>query len=238
MRAPLTVLLTLTATSLIAATPAQAACPGENDPVTSANIAASEATMVCMVNEFRAGSGRQALVVDSRLTNAARAHSESMVRNNFFDHSADGSLLSRYVAAGYPARAEMGENIGKAEGAATPRNLFDEFLTSSAHVANMLDPAWRAIGVGFVVGPVPGQNPRPDGVTLTQAFGSVLGDGSSVSGSGSGGSSGACDQIPSLEAKVAHLKDRVATSHGSKLKKAKKKLGRAKRALRNARAFC
>jgi uncharacterized protein YkwD len=234
MRSLLTALPAVTAAFLMAASPAQAACSGETDFVTSANLAAADSTMVCMVNEFRASSGRGALTVDSRLANAARTHSQNMVAGNFFNHTGDGNLFDRFTAAGYPASAEMGENIGKEEGASTPRSVFDEFLTSSAHVANMLDPAWRAIGVGFVVGPVPGQTPRPDGVIVTQTFGSVLGDGSS---GGGGGAGGGCD-LSSLEAKVAKLKQRKADAKGSERKRIKKKLKRAKQALRDARANC
>ena len=225
----LAVSLALTVSLLAVAPAANAACSGEFDVVTSSNIGVAEATMVCLVNEYRENNGRSALTVDSRLSAAARAHSEDMVARNFFDHIAPGGSdpRSRIVGAGYPSDASVGENIGTETGPGTPRSLFDGFRSSPPHNANMLKGDWRAIGVGFAVGAATLGN---SGATVTQTFGSADGDGSAGSDT--------CTRVAALQAKVDRLKRRIRNSSGSKRKKARKALKRVKAKLRAARAEC
>lgn len=214
---------------LAGAAPAHAACSGENDVVTSSNIQGAEAAMICLVNEYRQGKGRSTLTADSRLSAAARAHSEDMVARNFFDHkNPDGvDPPQRIFAAGYPSNTAVGENIGADSGPATPKSLFDGFKTSPLHDENMLDGDWRAIGAGFAM---PAATLGNAGATVTQTFGSAEGDGSAGSDT--------CARVVGLQAKVDRLTEKVKNSSGSKRKQAKKALKKAKKKLKEARAAC
>lgn len=234
-RRSLALAVALTASVLASAPVANAACSGENEVVTNSNLAASEAAMVCLVNEYRQSNGRSSLAVDSRLTAAARAHSQDMVARNFFSHDTPEGLdpFTRIVAAGYPSNASTGENIGLETGAATPKSLFEGFRASSPHDQNMLSGDWRDIGVGFAV-PVPPSYGN-SGSTVTQTFGGGGGDGGD--GVGDGGS-GACPRVVTLQARVVALKQRVNESSGDQRKKAKRALKKVKQKLRAARAAC
>jgi uncharacterized protein YkwD len=105
------------------------------------------AEVVRLVNLARATAGCGALRVDSRLTTAARLHSEDMALRNYFSHtSLDGrSPWDRIEAQGYTAGS--GENI--AAGQSTPAAVMDAWMKSTGHRANILSCSNRAIGVGI-----------------------------------------------------------------------------------------
>ena len=105
------------------------------------------AEVVRLVNLARATAGCGALRVDSRLTTAARLHSEDMALRNYFSHtSLDGrSPWDRLEAQGYTAGS--GENI--AAGQSTPAAVMDAWMKSTGHRANILNCSSRAIGVGI-----------------------------------------------------------------------------------------
>jgi uncharacterized protein YkwD len=113
--------------------------------VSTVDPAAAE--VVRLVNVARAAAGCGALRVDSRLTTAARLHSEDMALRNYFSHtSLDGrSPWDRLEAQGYTAGS--GENI--AAGYATPVAVMDAWMKSTGHRANILNCSSRAIGVGL-----------------------------------------------------------------------------------------
>lgn len=223
------VALALTTSLLAAAPAANAACSGENDVVSSSNLRDAEAAMVCLVNEYRQNRGRSSLSVDSRLTAAARAHSQDMVSRNYFDHVSPEGVdpFERIVAAGYPSNSSMAENIGVESGPATPKSLFDGFRASTSHNENMLRGDWRAIGVGFAT---PAATLGNSGATVTQTFGSAEGDGSA--------GSSACTRVLVLKAKVKRLRHKIQNSSGSKRTNAKRTLKKVKTKLKKARSEC
>ncbi len=81
------------------------------------------------------------------LTTAARDHSQDMATQNYFDHTGlNGSTFSqRIAAAGYPG-GTLAENIFA--GDPTAQGAFDSWRNSPGHNANMLNPAYKAIGIG------------------------------------------------------------------------------------------
>ena len=90
-------------------------------------------------------------VVMITLTEAAAAHSNDMVFANFFSHTgSDGSTLtSRVDAAGY-GWSRLGENI--AVGQTTINQVVDGWMASDGHCANIMNAAFRDIGVACVSG--------------------------------------------------------------------------------------
>jgi len=105
-----------------------------------------EAEVFRLVNQTRREKGLPALVWLDELADLGRAHSQDMAVNNFFSHTSPrlGSPLQRAEAAGLPGTAE---NI--AAGYESAAEIFQAWMASPTHRANILDPENRFMGVGF-----------------------------------------------------------------------------------------
>ena len=90
------------------------------------------------------------LTWSTQLTQAAAAHSQDMVTNNFFSHTgSSGSTLSTRVnATGYSWSA-LGENI--AAGYGTVNIVMDGWMDSDGHCANIMNPNFTQIGMACIV---------------------------------------------------------------------------------------
>jgi streptogrisin C len=126
------------------ATPTRPAQPAPKPAGTAQKF---EAEVASLVNKQRARAGCAALKVDARLTKAARAHSQDMAANNFFSHKnrQGRSSAQRVLDAGYNWQ-RTGENI--AAGHRTPAQVMTAWMNSSGHRANILDCAFKDLGVG------------------------------------------------------------------------------------------
>ena len=91
------------------------------------------------------------LTWSTQLTQAAVAHSQDMVTNNFFSHTgSSGSTLSTRVdATGYTWSA-LGENI--AAGYATVNIVMDGWMASDGHCANIMNANFTQIGMACIKG--------------------------------------------------------------------------------------
>ena len=109
---------------------------------------ASERQMVVLVNQERAKVGSPELVIDVRLTEAARAHSRDMFENRYFSHiSPDGKdPAQRLKDAGIEFSA-MGENLAYSPDLPTAHQ---GLMNSPEHKKNILDPAFHHIGIGII----------------------------------------------------------------------------------------
>jgi len=107
-----------------------------------------EGDVIDLVNAERAAQGLHPLSYDPNLATAARDHSEDMGLQHYFSHtSLDGRTApDRITAAGYSYNT-YGENI--AGGQPTPENVIDAWMSSSGHRANILNPNFCDIGVGY-----------------------------------------------------------------------------------------
>jgi uncharacterized protein YkwD len=121
------------------ASPAQAAPVG---------ILTLQADIVTATNQQRTAHGCKALVVDQRLVNAARAHSQYMARTLKFSHTGNaGSAFDyRIKAASYPSPAA--ENI--AYGFRSGAEVVSAWMASPAHRVNLLNCKATTVGVGAV----------------------------------------------------------------------------------------
>ena len=162
------------AAALIAALPASApaakGCIFQDDRANEKNLDKVERSLFCLTNLHRLRNGTDPVRIDTRLTAAARAHSDDMIARGFFAHNnpegADPTV--RAAAFGYPSG--VGENIAtNFEGTAS--ELFDQWRHSTTgHNENMLFHSYEAAGMGI--------NPHlwqssgaPPGATGTQMFG-------------------------------------------------------------------
>jgi uncharacterized protein YkwD len=104
-------------------------------------LAAFEARVLELTNEFRAAHGKEPFANDAKLNAAAEDWSRSMAKGDFFRHSSPAQVEEH----GYDWRA-WGENI--AAGYATPEAVVQGWINSPGHRANLLSDSFREIGIG------------------------------------------------------------------------------------------
>ena len=92
------------------------------------------------------------LTMDPALRCAARKHSADMAARNFFDHTnPDGeSPWDRMGKAGYGNYSNAGENI--AAGSPDAQGTMDQWMGSDGHCANIMNPSFEHIGIGYSTG--------------------------------------------------------------------------------------
>jgi len=109
-----------------------------------------EAAFIAELNAARTNAGLAPLQVDDRLTRAARAWTAWMSDRSRLRHADD-------IVSGAPDDwTKAGENVGR--GGSVPA-VWEAFMNSPTHAANVLDPAFTRIGVGVFR--------TPDGVLYT-----------------------------------------------------------------------
>lgn len=91
------------------------------------------------------------LAYNAQLTQAAQAHATDLATRNYFSHtSLDGrTVAQRITATGY-AWVAIGENI--AAGQTTPEQVVAGWLQSEGHCRNIMNPAYKDLGVGYAQG--------------------------------------------------------------------------------------
>jgi uncharacterized protein YkwD len=102
-----------------------------------------------LLNQERTSRGIPALVNNNQLHNAAIRHSQDMACNNFVSHtgSDNSDPGDRITAAGYDY-STWGENV--AAGYTSPSSVVDAWMDSTGHRANILNPNFTEIGIGYV----------------------------------------------------------------------------------------
>jgi uncharacterized protein YkwD len=145
MAAALLVLCALAALALACA-PRAAAAAGEGDGPSLSTAVLRE------MNRARARHDRPPLRPLSTLARPARAHSGYLLGRGELSHeSRDGSpFWTRLVAAGFPRRHAMGENLAMLYGcdAAAARLAVRLWMESPPHRANLLSRRFRWAGLG------------------------------------------------------------------------------------------
>jgi uncharacterized protein YkwD len=119
-----------------------------------------------LVNNARRARGLVPVVACARLNLAAQRHSNDMAARNYFSHTAPAPAPSgaafwqRILATGYRYTAAS-ENI--ALGYTTATQVFNAWMASPGHRANLLNANVRHMGSGFARG--------TRGMYWTQTFG-------------------------------------------------------------------
>lgn len=103
---------------------------------------AAESDFVGRINSLRTSRGLPPLQVDGQLSGLARSWASTMAAQDRIFHASD---LSTGVTANWQ---KLGENVGV--GRSVPA-LFDAFVGSPTHLANLVDPAFTHVGVGVVL---------------------------------------------------------------------------------------
>jgi uncharacterized protein YkwD len=111
-----------------------------------------ESTLLGLINQERQGQGLAAYASQSQLQTAARIHSQDMACNGFVSHTgSDGSSVrDRVELQGYDW-SWIGENIycTSDTSSGAPQRVFDWWMNSAPHRANLLSPNYTQIGVGY-----------------------------------------------------------------------------------------
>ena len=107
--------------------------------------------VVALVNVERSRAGCGPVSVNAALRRAAQGHSDDMASRDYFSHtSPDGvTFAERIRAAGYDGGA-IAENI--AAGQTSAKEVMGAWMASPGHRANILDCAYRDLGVGYATG--------------------------------------------------------------------------------------
>ena len=104
-----------------------------------------------LINAERRARGESSLVWDAELTRMARLHSESMARQNFFDHTnpQGENMTMRARACGVCGWSAIAENIAYNSGYNDPAAFaVERWMTSPKHRANMLREGFTHSGIG------------------------------------------------------------------------------------------
>ena len=112
------------------------------------------ARIVAALNVKRAAHGLPRLRANAALAAAARSHSQEMLVDGYFDHSSfDGTSFWTRINAFYDAQA-AGENLLESSPTVSARRAVALWMASPEHRRNVLDPAWRDVGISALHAPV------------------------------------------------------------------------------------
>ena len=115
--------------------------------VTSVRLNGFEAALVADINNARRQHGLQPLTVIAGATDVARRWSWKLANSQVLSHNP--AIVSDIASAGSAAWTEIAENVGEGP-SDKPEELFNAYMASPEHRANILDHGARFIGVGTV----------------------------------------------------------------------------------------
>jgi uncharacterized protein YkwD len=126
--------------------------PAAGSRATARRQARLDSSLLVQLNTLRARYGLRPLRLSQPLNTAADRHSIEMARNGYFEHeSADGTAFWKrverfYSAAGY-RNWVVGENLVWQSPNLHAPEAMKLWMASPSHRANLLDRAWREVGI-------------------------------------------------------------------------------------------
>jgi uncharacterized protein YkwD len=111
--------------------------------------------VLAAVNSFRAAHGLGRLHESRALDASARQHSLEMGKDGYFAHtSANGTAFWKRIQHYYVARNysywSVGENLLWSSPSVSAGGAMKMWIASPEHLANLLSPKWRELGVSAV----------------------------------------------------------------------------------------
>lgn len=147
---------------------------------TADNLQVLDEATLCLVNQERASAGELPLQASAQLARVAQQHSEAMVGEDYFSHTAPGgeTQLERVTASGYIPNSQVGYTVGEniAWGTsylATPSAIVAAWIASPEHLANILGGEYRDTGIGIDPAVATSLAEGQPGATYTQEFGVI-----------------------------------------------------------------
>ncbi len=142
-----------------------------NYSTTSSQINAN--SLISLTNQTRSQNGLQSLAANSKLNQAAYAKANDMISNNYFAHTSPSGIMGWHFIRGQGyAYSKAGENLAK--DFMTSQGVFNGWMASPTHRANILEPGFKEIGIAVKTGFI---NNKATTVTV-QMFGIPLGNNS------------------------------------------------------------
>jgi uncharacterized protein YkwD len=138
---------------------------------------ALDASVVQLINQLREQHGLAPLRVSAELERAAVAHTREMLSAGYFAHdSTDGSPFWKRVQRFYGAKGfrtwYVGENLVWGSPGLSGDDAVADWLGSPEHRANLLNGAWREVGLAAVHVPsAPGAYGDREATIVTADFG-------------------------------------------------------------------
>lgn len=131
-----------------AAPSAPKATAAPSAPKATAPASGAAARVLKLVNSERSKAGCSPLTLNAKLTKAAQDHSKDMASHRNMSHTGSNgsSPGDRITDAGY-GWSTYGENV--AYGYSTPESVMAGWMTSPGHKRNILNCAFKEIGVGL-----------------------------------------------------------------------------------------
>jgi uncharacterized protein YkwD len=162
--------------------PVNRSCANAGLHPTEHNLSLIRAATLCLVNRERSSHGERPLTENGRLEQTAQSHTESMVRDDYFEHVGPHgeTPLQRMRAVGYISSSHVGYQVGENIGwgtlwLGTPRAIVAAWMASPGHRANILDASYRETGIGVSSHPPSSlANHQPGGI-YTEDFGAIVG---------------------------------------------------------------
>lgn len=126
-------------------------------PNTDPGVAVFESELLRLVNDHRLTIGLAPLLPSTRLGDAARAHARHMIDHRFFAHaSPEGLTPASRLSLVNVDWSSVGENI--AAGYSTPQAVFEAWMASPDHRANIDSDKFIHAGAGYALDADPTDN--------------------------------------------------------------------------------
>ena len=106
------------------------------------SASAAPGTWLSRINSYRAANGRIRLAEDYQASQVAQRWTQQMASTNKLAHNP--SYSSQVTTSWY----RIGENVGYGGSEAT---VFQAFVNSTGHRANLLRPEYNRVGIGQVI---------------------------------------------------------------------------------------
>jgi uncharacterized protein YkwD len=140
-------LVPVVAALLATLAPAAPAHAASTYSINGVKLNASEAGLVNYINAARKKAGLRPLWVAPGTTDVARRWARSMAGARVMKHNPN--FAAQVAKSGSPKWTKISENVGYAS-ACNVKQLFDAYMKSPGHRANIMDRKMRVIGIGSV----------------------------------------------------------------------------------------
>jgi uncharacterized protein YkwD len=145
------------------------------------NIALVRASVLCLINRKRAENGELPLSTNPQLEEAAEAHCQELIADDYFAHvSPSGETpVDRIRDLGYIPNSDVGYVIGEnlAWGTyqlSTPQSIVAAWIASPGHLANILETQYTETGIGITPAVPASLGDGAPGATYGQEFGVII----------------------------------------------------------------
>ena len=123
-------------------------------PNTDPGVAVFESELLRLVNDYRLVLGLSPLIPSARLGDAARAHARHMIEHRFVSHmTPEGLPPSARLSLANLDWTLASENVASTY--TTPRDVFESWMGSPTHRANIESDKFTHAGVGYCIDSTP-----------------------------------------------------------------------------------